>query len=185
MKRILKTLLAVSFILTFGESLFGPIYAIFVKNIGGDILDAGFAFALFSIASGIFVFTLGRSHFFTAHLRKMVFYGALIITIGTFGYLFVSTPLELFVVQIIIGFGNGFLEPSWDGLFSTDLNERAATSFWSLWAGGKDILIGLASILGAAIVAVSSFSVLFWIMGCFGVISTVAAAQLLSPKNKW
>ena len=50
MKRDPKILLKASLLGFFALGLLTPIYAIFVQNIGGDILDAGIAYALFSIS---------------------------------------------------------------------------------------------------------------------------------------
>ena len=183
MKRISRLLLFVSFSLVVAEGLIGPIYAIFVKNIGGDVLAAGTSFGLFSIASGVFIFTFGRSRFFKERLRLMVFFGCFIAAIGITSYLFVSNPLELFITQIVIGIGVGILEPSWDGLFSANLSEDKATTFWATWAGGRDFLSGIAAIVGGVIVAAYSFEVLFIIMTIFSLASVFIAGGILLEKK--
>ncbi len=59
-----RILLITSYIGFLTVGLFGPLYAIFVKKIGGDVLEAGVAYGLFSIVSGAFIFTAGRTNFF-------------------------------------------------------------------------------------------------------------------------
>ena len=44
--------------LAFG--MLAPIYAVFVERIGGDILEAGTAWAIFMIVSGIGLLFLGK-----------------------------------------------------------------------------------------------------------------------------
>jgi MFS family permease len=75
MTRTARILLAASFLALFPLGLLGPIYAIFVKDIGGDVLEAGASFAIFSILSGIFIFLLGRWKFFQKHLNTFVVIG--------------------------------------------------------------------------------------------------------------
>ena len=60
MRRILKILILSSFFINLAAGLFGPIYAIFVEEIGGDLLTAGTAYAIFAIASGSLIFMLGK-----------------------------------------------------------------------------------------------------------------------------
>ena len=51
MQRKLKILLFASALFMLAGGLFGPIYAVFVEEIGGDLLTAGGAYAAFSIAA--------------------------------------------------------------------------------------------------------------------------------------
>lgn len=183
MNKVTKILLTASFLALFPLGLLGPIYAIFVKNIGGDLLEIGLSYGLFLITSGIFVIFFGRSNLFKKNLKIMVFFGYLLLTVGEAGYLLVQNPIHLFIVQIIIGAAGGILEPSWDGLFSSNLTEERATSLWSLWAGGRDIISGIGAFAGAAIVATYSFTTLFIIMAVFNIIATIVSFQLLSARN--
>jgi len=180
MRKTNKVLIAASFLLTFSEGLFGPIYAIFVKRIGGGVLDAGFAFGLFWILSGIFVFTLGRMRFFKENLRGMVSLGFVFMTFGAAGYLLVNSATGLFIVEIILGIGEGLLEPAWDGLFSADLDEQTAAASWSFWAGGKNILLGLSAFAGSALVATYSFTALFVVMTVMDLTAAVLSLILVS-----
>ncbi|MFO7807204.1 MAG: hypothetical protein R6V40_02150 [Candidatus Moraniibacteriota bacterium] len=45
-------MLASSLLVNFGSNLIGPFYAVFVKNIGGTILDMGLTVTVFSILPG-------------------------------------------------------------------------------------------------------------------------------------
>ena len=56
MKRGLKLLLEADGFVLFGFGLLAPIYAIFVEKIGGDVLDAGIAYAIYLFVLGIFIY---------------------------------------------------------------------------------------------------------------------------------
>lgn len=53
MKRGLRFLLIADTWATLAIGMLGPIYAIFVEEIGGDLLDASWAYFAFMITSGI------------------------------------------------------------------------------------------------------------------------------------
>lgn len=178
-----KLLLISSMFAHFAFEMLAPIYAIFVKKIGGDILEVGSAYGLFMITSGIFIFTIGRSKFFANNLRLAAVCSYVLLTIGAFGYLFVENPAELFIVQIILGIATGVLEPSWDALYAAHLDEKEASRRWSFWAGGQRFVAGAGAFIGAAVVATFSFTALFAIMVAFNAIATVIVLNILRFKG--
>jgi MFS family permease len=63
-------LLTSSLVANFADSLFGPLYAIYVQNIGGDILDVGNTMALYSIMTGVLIILFGK---LSDHGRKELY----------------------------------------------------------------------------------------------------------------
>ena len=49
-----------SFLYGAGAGLLAPIYALYVENIGGNIVDAGIAWAIFSISMGVLLIVFGK-----------------------------------------------------------------------------------------------------------------------------
>ncbi len=183
MTRLSRTLLVASLLGLFPTGLLLPIYAIFVKNIGGDILDAGIAYGLFSISSGVFVLVVTKTHFFKTHLRGMVVLGYTLVTLGQLGYFLVETPLHLFITQVIIGIATGLLDPSWDSLFSFGKNEADAVRSWSLWSGGQRIVTGFGAMAGAFVVGAYSFTLLFGIMFVFNLLAVFISLRLFLKEK--
>lgn len=179
MTRTAKTLTLASFLGHITIGLFGPIYAIFVMEIGGDVLEAGVAYGIFSLVSGLFVFFVGRSTFFKKRLRQMAVFGYVLFTLGNGGYLLIQNPFQLFIVQIILGIAGGILEPSWDGLFSANLTEERAAHSWATWAGIQNIAIGVGALAGGLIVALYSFKLLFMVMFVINIIMTIVSLSIL------
>lgn len=184
MTRTARILLSASFLALFPLGLLGPIYAIFVREIGGDAFEAGASFAVFSIISGIFIFLLGRWRFFKEHLHAFVVIGYALLTIAELGYLWVDSSLKLFIVQILLGIAGGILEPSWDGLYSANLSAEKAASVWSNWAGGRDLIGGIGAFVGGAIVAAYSFTVLFIVMAIFNIAAVFVSLRLLKNRKQ-
>ena len=133
MRRILKILILSSFFINLAAGLFGPIYAIFVEEIGGDLLTAGTAYAIFAIASGSLIFMLGKWEDKVKHQEKLLVFGRFLAVIGFIGYLLIKNPTQLFIVQIIFGIESAIITPAFDSLFSKNLNRKKFASQWGTW----------------------------------------------------
>jgi MFS family permease len=177
LSRQARVLLKMSFVTTFAESMLVPMYAAFTERVGGSILDAGIAFASFSIATGIAVGLIGTRTWFQHHIRAFLVLGFALSAACDFSYILVANRWQLFAAQIIAGLALGLVEPAWDSLFTEDI-EHSPAKHWSIWAGGTHLIAGIAALVGGAIVAYLSFTALFVTMG---LMDTLAA--LLAGKN--
>lgn len=155
-----RVLLKISFLTTFAESMLVPMYSAFTEKLGGSILDAGIAFAVFSMATGLLIALIGTRPWFHLHVRACLMIGFLVSAACDIGYIFVANKWELFFVQILAGLATGMIEPAWDSLFTDDM-EHSSAKHWSVWAGGSHLVAGVAALIGGLVVAYASFTVLF------------------------
>ena len=58
--KALRILLITNGLVLLASAMLGPIYALFVENIGGDLLDASLTGGLFALAAGITTLVAGR-----------------------------------------------------------------------------------------------------------------------------
>jgi len=165
MKLPFKILLFSESIILFAGALLGPIYAIFVEEIGGDILDASAAFAIFSITSGFVVFLISRMEEKIKEQELIVALGYVIIGLGYFGYLLIQTPIHLFLVQAFIGVGIALYAPASDAMYSKYLDRSRAVSNWGVWEGMNRFTLGAGALAGGLIVSTLGFPILFILMG--------------------
>lgn len=86
------------FVLAVG--MLGPIYALFVKKVGGDALVAGTAWAVFMVISGLGVLIMGKIQDNLKRDKPMILIGYALQSLGLIGYYFVSNVAQLFIVQI-------------------------------------------------------------------------------------
>ncbi|MCK5474097.1 MAG: MFS transporter [Candidatus Aenigmarchaeota archaeon] len=93
--------------------------------------------------------------------RKMIFIRYFLTTIGIGGYLFIRTPFDLFIVQVILGVSSAMLNPAYDATYSKKLDKGEESFEWSLWGGGTSIIFGLSALAGGLIVTYYSFQALF------------------------
>lgn len=185
MHKIIKILITTSIFCNIGFALYEPIYAIFVEKIGGGILDAAISMGLFSIVLGIFTIVFGKLTDTNKCLKnKFVVSGYAIVTAAFAGYYFVRGPLDLFIIQGVIGFGTAMIDPGWSALFGMHVQKNNEATEWGVWDGSKQIAIGVFSIAGGAIASTLGFKTLIVIMFVFEVAATISVAQLLWTKCK-
>jgi MFS family permease len=178
-----RLLLKISFLTTFAESMLVPMYSAFTEKVGGSILDAGIAFAVFSIATGVAITLVGTRPWFQHHVRQCLMLGFLVSASCDFSYVFVQNKWELFAVQVVAGLATGLIEPAWDSLFTDDI-EHSSAKHWSIWAGGSHLVAGTAALIGGLVVAYFSFTALFIAMCAFDSSAFVVAWRgRLSPPS--
>ena len=177
-----RLLVTISFFTTFAESMLVPMYAAFTERVGGSILDAGIAFACFSMATGVFVSLIGTRSYFQNHVKTFLVLGFLGSACCDISYIFVQNRWQLFAAQVIAGLATGLIEPAWDSLF-TDAIEHSPARHWSIWSGGSHLIAGVAALLGGVIVAYFSFTVLFVTMGLVDTLATLLAWRGDLPKS--
>src|SRR5690554_3754759 len=89
-----KILFHVSVLWTFSEGMFAPLFALFTDQIGGSVLTVSWAWAAYMIISGIGMIIVGKISD-GIHKASLMFAGYAIITLATFSYLLISTPIHL------------------------------------------------------------------------------------------
>ncbi|MBP9719621.1 MAG: MFS transporter [Candidatus Levybacteria bacterium] len=173
-------LLSDAFFLLSG-GLLGPIYALYVQKIGGDLLDASSTFAIFMITAGIIVFLLGMWEDKVKHQKKFVIAGYGIGMIGSLGYLFVSSTTGLFIVQAILGFAVAMKDPAYDALFSTSQKHLALA--WGDWEAVDFLAIGIGAFVGGLIATNYGFPTLLFCLFLLSCGAFLASLYLLKFKN--
>tara|TARA_Y100000034_G_C6738489_1_gene327569 strand:+ start:77 stop:625 length:549 start_codon:yes stop_codon:yes gene_type:complete len=182
MKHRLKILLWSSFFINLAAGLFGPLYAVFVEKIGGDLLTAGSAYAAFAIASGVIIFFLSKYEDKVKHQEKLLILSRFLSVIGFAGYLLIRNPLDLFIVQIIFGIAVAIGNPTFDSMYSKNLTKGKFASQWGAWEAMYSITVGVAAIIGGFIAQNYGFQILFWIMLIISIISFISALSLIKRK---
>ncbi len=183
MKKWLKVLLAADFFIILAMGMIAPIYAIFVENIGGDILDAGGTWAIFALTSGILLYIIGKWQDKKKHYAKMLFIGYSLRALGFLGYMFVQNTYHLFAVQIILGISLAIAAPAFDALYSTYLQKGKYAGEWGTWEAMNMIVTAIAALMGAAIAKYIGFRALFMMMFFSGVFGA-AVSSILMQRNK-
>ena len=171
----------------FGEGMFGPLFAVFAQDIGGNILDVTNAWAVFMVVTGVCTILVGRvaDHFAKRNGREILMITGYALNAAlTFVYLGVSTPTQLLWVQAGLGLAVALSASTWLSLFSHSTLHEKSSSAWSLESGIQKIVDAAAIVIGGYIVTHYSFAVLFFIMGCIQTMATIYQARILwAPRQ--
>lgn len=169
--RGLRILLITNSLILLAGAMLGPIQAIFVGMVGGDLMEAGIASGIFSFVAGITVLLSGR---FTDKLKEpelVVVVGYMIMAAGFLSYLFVNSVFLLFLAQVIIGFGDAIYNPAFDALYSKHLDSSKAGSQWGIWEATNYFTAAIGAVIGGIIAKNFGFTPVFISMAVLCILS--------------
>jgi len=183
MNKIVKTLVFVETIFLFGFGLFGPIYAIFIEKIGGNVLDVGIAYSIFLICMSTVELPMGKLA--DKYGRKLFLAGGYFLSALSFlGYIFINNIYQLFFIQVIYGFSLAIGDPAWDAWFSKSLDKSKESFEWALFHMSTGYAEGISALIGGAIGYFIGFETLFIISTILAVISGIIVLNTKDFNNK-
>ncbi len=183
MKKGYKILLSASLMANFGDNLIGPFYAVFVEKIGGSILDIGFTVTVFSMCTGVLMMIVGK---LSDRLNKelITIFGYGFYALGSLLYLTISSPWQLFFLQIVFAIGTACLSAPLTALFAKYIQKGKEGEQWGFEGGGAFLAVGVASFTGTLIVSQWGFKILFFAMFIVQISATLTQAQLYFATRK-
>src|SRR3989344_241915 len=139
-----KILLWGSNLWQFGAGMLGPLFAIFVEDIGGDILDVSWVYATYLIVTGMGIILVGKLADKIGDEWFMISgYG--LSAIATFGYLFVTTTIDLLIIQVLQGVSLALMQPTWFALYDYFRGDGKNGGYiWGLATGMGYVASGVA-----------------------------------------
>ena len=182
MHRNIKILLTCSILIHGGINLLAPIYAIFIKNIGGTLLDASVTIGFYAILKGIFYFVFRNLKESKFSRKFMISFGYFIFFISYMMYLFASNVTHILIIQGLLAFGEVIINPSWSAVIANALTKGKERSIYSDFYGYRSIAEGGAAILGGVLATQLGFNVLFCLMAGFALVASLLSL-LLEEKS--
>ncbi len=178
-----KILLTATLLANFGDNLIGPFYAVFVQKIGGSILDMGYSITVFSICAGILMIIVGKiSDKINKELISILGYS--LYALGSILYLLISSPWQLFVLQIVFAVGTACLAAPLSALFAKYIQKGKEGLQWGLEGGGSRIVVGIAVFIGTFIVSQWGFKILFLLMFIIQITAVLIQTKLYFAIRK-
>lgn len=149
--------------------MLGPIYALFVEKVGGDLMDASIAGGIFALVAGITTLISGKYSDRVKENELIVVVGYAIMGFGFLLYFWVSSVFFLFVVQAIIGLGEAIYSPAFDAVYSKHLDGHKSGTQWGAWESMNYFTAAVGAIAGGGLVTFFGFQTLFILMAtlCF------------------
>jgi len=155
------------FFVVLSTALFGPIFAIFITDsiTGATLRTVGFAVALYGIAKSILQIPTAR--FLDKHKgEKDDFYalmiGASVAVVYPLVLIFISEIWHLYLLEILIGFGDALLMAAYYSLFARHVDKGSEGFEWSLFSvGGLTISSSIGVAVGGIVAELFGFRFLF------------------------
>lgn len=165
----LRILLFTNGLVLTASAMLGPIYALFVEKVGGDLLEASSTFAVYNLTAVILTFIFGKFADKIKEEELVVVLGYLILGIGFLGYLFVNSIWSLLLVQVIIGLGEAVYGPAFDACYSKHLEKGKYAAEWGIWEGLNYLTKAIGALIGGILANSFGFNYLFIFMAllCF------------------
>lgn len=176
MKKGIKVLLMSDGWANLALGMIGPIYAIFVEDIGGDILDASWAYSTYMITAGVVMYLLSKWEDRIKHKEKFIIVGYSLTSVGCLLYFFVFNQLTLLITQAVLGLSMAILSPAFDAIYSHYVKAKEEASNWGLWEAMGYVVTAIAAIIGGYIADIFGFKTLFivmFIISLFGVMHSL------------
>ncbi len=168
--RAIRVLLGTNALILVAAAMLGPIYALFVERVGGDLMDASIAGSIFALVAGLTTLVSGKYADAIKEGELIVVAGYAIMGVGFLLYVWVQSVLFLFIVQAIIGLGEAIYSPAFDALYSKHLAKTKSGTEWGAWESMSYFTSAVGALIGGGVVTLFGFQSLFVVMAllCFG-----------------
>jgi MFS family permease len=145
--------------------LLGPIFALFIEDFirGGNAAVAG-------LAAGIYLFTKSVFQIPIAHLIDkirgekddfwLMFIFTVLIAFIPLLYLIIHTPLQLYIVQFILGLFTSFTFPTYMAIFTRHIDKKKEGTEWGIYFTLTDLTSAALAALGGYVATTQGFPVL-------------------------
>jgi len=178
---VIRFLIISDTVLIGAAGLLGPIFALFIESFiyGGDASVAG-------IAAGIYLFTKSVLQVPIAHFIDkirgekddfwlMFTFTILIAFIPAF-YLIISTPLQLYIVQFVLGLFTAFTFPTYMAIFTRHVDKEKEGTEWGIYFMLTDLTSAVLAAVGGYVASTQGFPIL---------IITVVVVSFLGALLLW
>lgn len=178
MHKNIKLLLTCSILIHGGVNLLAPIYAIFIKDIGGTLFDAGATVGFYAVLRGIFYFLFRKLDEKTFNARLMISSGYFLFFVSYVFYVFAFRPLHIFFIQGLLAFAEVIITPSWSAVIAKSLAKGKERNIYSDFYGYRSIFEGLSAFAGGMFAMYLGFNVLFMVMAGFALTASLLSLYL-------
>ena len=179
--KIRQFLLITNGLIFLAEAMLGPIYALFIADVGGSILHAGIAGGVFAMVAGTLTLLVGKASDWSGSRRMFVGTGYAIIGLGFALYTAVDSFAALLVVEAIIGAGQAIYAPPFSALYTEHLDFRQPARQWGMWEAMTYYTSAVGSVVGASVASRFGFDGLFVLMSLLAF--TSAALVIWQPRR--
>lgn len=159
-------------IFLFAASLLGPLYALYVEHLIRDPFDISLSVAVALFASTMMTFILSRKQEIKSK-KKLLMFSYLTRSIVWLLFIFINRFELLILAQIILGLADSVGINMFSVIFAEHLNEKRKAKDYAYWNMIASPATAIAILVGGAFVGLFGFKVLFVMMSCLALTSTI------------
>ena len=178
MHKNIKILLTCSILIHGGVNLLAPIYALFIKQINGSLLDASATVGFYAILRGVAYFLFKKVDENKFDRRFMISLGYFLFFVGYVFYIFATNVLHVFFIQGILAIAEVIINPSWSAVIATSLTKGKERGIYSDFYGYRSMFEGIAAIAGGFVALKLGFNTLFVTMAIFALLASIVSRFL-------
>ena len=162
---VIRFLIISDTVLIGAASLLGPVFALFVEGFieGGNEMVVG-------LSAGIYLFTKSTLQIPIAHLIDKIrgekddfwimFIFSIIISLIPLSYLFISTPIQLYIVQFFLGLMTAFTFPTFMAIFTRHIDKEKEGTEWGIYFTSVDLVSAMFATVGGYVAVTYGFHAL-------------------------
>jgi len=162
---IIRLLITSDVVLTGAAGLLGPIFAIFVSDfiVGGNAAVAGLAASIYLLTKSLMQIPIATI-IDRIKGEKDDFYVMFVFTVAIafipLLYLFISTPLQLYAVQFVLGLFTAATFPSYMAIFTRHIDRKHEGLEWGVYFTLTDFSSAALAAIGGFLAETAGFTVL-------------------------
>jgi len=177
--RALRILLITDCMVWLASAMIGPIYAIFVEQIRGNVMDAGITGGIYALAAGLTTIVSGAYSDRIKKSERVIVLGYVLVGFTYLLFTLVDSMMSLLMVQTFLGISAGVYAPVYKAIYSRNLDENKECTGWSFWEASTYFAIAGGASLGGFLAYFCGFNAVFVTMAalCF---ASAACLHILS-----
>lgn len=162
---------------TFAVEIIAPIYAIFVKDISGNVLSVGIAYAIYSIMFSTLQPFMGKMADKYGRIKLSIL-ANLINSVGLFGYIIITNIFHVYFLQMLLGIGSSIASPSQQAMMADITSKKKRGEEFGYIYMAMGYAGAIAAITAGIIADLINFQMVFLIGGFVALISTIPLIKL-------
>lgn len=162
--------------------LLGPIFALFIENFikGGNASVAGIAAGIYLLTKSVLQIPIAN---FIDKIRGekddfwFMFVFTILIAFTPLLYLIINSPVQLYIIQFVLGFFTAFTFPTYMAIFTRHVDKEKEGTEWGIYFTLVDLTSAAFAVIGGYIATTQGFPVLITTV----VVISFFGAMLLLP----
>ncbi len=184
MNRIVKLLIISDLLILSSFGLISPIFALFVKEelVGGSIVAAGTASALFLVTKGLLTIPFGKLADRYGY-KGLLILGSILFSLCPFLYYFATDVIHIYMIQVLYGMGEAMAFPTYMALFTLYSDNKEEGYEWGVYDTVVSLSMAGAAFLGAELATILGYRTVFLVVGVVSIIGSLLLFLVKVPEK--